>query len=110
MQVFKAPKQSSSLDFLGERYTNGSLDCLQPTDGPKSSFICFSVKVHHNDLRAKLIVHPKVLEDARVIGEEHSWLSDVFNLTPLTCLVTFLLLDKVVLVIIFVECCCAPVQ
>ena len=110
MQFFKALKQSFSLDFLRERYTNCSMHCLQPTDGPKSSFICFSVKVHHNDLWAKLIVHPQVLQDACVIGEEHSWLSDIFNLTPLTCLVAFLLLDKVVLVIIFVECCCAPVQ
>ena len=55
-------------------------------------------------------MHPQVLEDARVIREENSWLSDIFNFAPLTRLVTFLLLDKVVLVIIFVECRCAAVQ
>ena len=109
MQVFKACKQSPSLHFLRKADTNGSKDCLKPSDRPETSFIRFSVKVHNNDLRTELIMHPQVLEYSRVVGKVYSWLSDIFDLAPLARLVAFLLLDKVVLVIIFVKCCRAAI-
>ena len=90
MHILEAGKETCSLNFLREGDTTGSMDCLRPTDGPESSSIRRSVKVHHNDLRTELIHHPQVLEDARVIGEKQNWLRDVSNLAPLTPLVAFL--------------------